>query len=80
MDIQWELHELKKNQVDLLPGIREQGYPKIDPSTLSKYINGRSVTPQAQAVLAICCDIIEKWKEEKKKQENRKKGDEALEQ
>lgn len=61
MNIKMKLLELNKKQVDLLNEIRKRGYPKLDPSILSKYINGRAVTPQAKAVLALCEEILTEW-------------------
>lgn len=51
MNIKMKLLELNKKQVDLLNEVRKRGYPRLDPSTLSKYINGRAVTPQSEIVL-----------------------------
>ncbi len=61
MNIKIKLLELNKKQVDLLDEIRKRGYPKLDPSVLSRYINGRDVTPQAKAVLSICEDVLNEW-------------------
>lgn len=61
MNIKMKLLELNKKQVDLLNEIRKHGYPKLDPSILSKYINGRAVTPQSKAVLALCEEILTEW-------------------
>lgn len=61
MNIKIRLLELNKKQVDLLEEIRKRGYSHLDPSVLSKYINGRAVTPQAKSVLALCEDILTEW-------------------
>ena len=61
MNIKIKLLELGKKQVDLLDEVRKRGYPKLDPATLSKYINAHSITPQAKTVLAICDDILNEW-------------------
>lgn len=65
MNIKIKLLELNKKQVDLLNEVRKQGYPKLDQSVLSKYINGRAVTPQSKAVLALCEEILKEWNTEK---------------
>lgn len=64
MNIKIKLLELNKKQVDLLNEVRKRGYPKLDPSVLSKYINGRAITPQAKAVLALCKNILAEWSAE----------------
>ena len=64
MDIKIKLLELNKKQVDLLDAVRKRGYPKLDPSVLSKYINGRAVTPQSKSVLALCENILAEWSTE----------------
>lgn len=61
MNIKIKLLELGKKQVDLLDEVRKRGYPKLDPSVLSRYINGREIAPQAKAVLALCEDILSEW-------------------
>lgn len=61
MPIQTRLSLLDKKQVDLLPELRRNGYPKIDQSTLNRYIKGRVITPQAQSVLELCREILAKW-------------------
>lgn len=61
MNIKIKLLELNKKQVDLLNEVRKRGYPKLDPSVLSKYINGRAVTPQSKIVLALCENILAEW-------------------
>lgn len=61
MNIKIRLLELGKKQVDLVTEIRKRGYPKLDPTMLSRYIDGRDITPQAKAVLGICEDILDEW-------------------
>ncbi len=61
MSIKSRLLELNKKQVDLLDEVRKRGYPRLDSSVLSKYINGRAVTPQAKKVLALCENILAEW-------------------
>lgn len=61
MHIKIRLLELNRKQVDLLKEVRKRGYPKLDPSVLSKYINGRDVTPQSKAVLSLCETILAEW-------------------
>lgn len=61
MNIKIKLLELNKKQVDLLDEIRKRGYPRMSQPVLSRYINGREVTPQAKAVLGICEAVLREW-------------------
>lgn len=61
LPIQTRLSLLGKKQTDLLDKVRENGYPKVDQATLSKYIRGRVITPQAQAVLEMCRKFLKEW-------------------
>lgn len=61
MSIKVRLLKLNKRQVDLLDEIRKRGYPKLDQSVLSRYVNGRVISPQSQSVLAICEKILNEW-------------------
>lgn len=66
--IKIKLIELGKKQVDLLDEIRKRGYPGLADTQLSRYINSRERTAQAEAVLDICRQIIDDWenKEERR--------------
>ncbi len=72
MSIKVRLLELNKRQVDLLDEVRRRGYPNLDQSVLSRYVNGRVISPQARTVLALCEEILDEWEKlkEKKADEN----------
>lgn len=64
-DIKIKLLRIDKKQVDLLNEIRKRGYPTLSPQSLSSYISGYLVSPQADAVLKIARDILKEWENEK---------------
>ena len=65
MNIKIRLLELGKKQVDLVDELRKHGFPKLGPSLLSRYINGRHVTPQAHSVMDMCDKILTEWEQRK---------------
>lgn len=60
-EIKIRLLQLNKKQIDLLFELRKRGYPKMSEPTLSKYISGASVTPQAEEVRGIIDTILDEW-------------------
>lgn len=60
-DIKIRLLEMGKKQVDLLEELRENGFPNLYDSQLSKYLSGRDKSPQAIAVLKLVEEILTKW-------------------
>lgn len=58
------LLQIGKKQVDLLTEIRKRGYPNLGDTQLSKYVNGRDITPQARAVKKIIEQILDEWEQD----------------
>lgn len=67
MNIKIELLKLGKKQTDLVKEIRKRGFPSVQATHLSRYINDADTTPQAKAVLSLCSIIIDEWKGVNKK-------------
>ena len=66
MTIKVRTYNLNYKLTDLLDEVRKRGYPTLDQSLLSRYINGRVIAPQAQTVLALCEEILQEWETEAK--------------
>lgn len=64
MNIKVRLIQLGKKQVDLLAELQKRGFPKLSPSLLSNYINGRDRTPQRNSVLDMADRILSEWESE----------------
>lgn len=65
-EIKLRLMQLDKKQVDLLAELRRRGYTNMCQPTLSKYIRGHEVTPQARAVRELSYQILDEWESEEK--------------
>jgi hypothetical protein len=59
--IKINLLKVGKTQMDLLKEVRRRGYSKLSQPALNAYINGSIITPQAEAVLKICEQILKEW-------------------
>jgi hypothetical protein len=59
--IKINLLKVGKTQMDLLKEVRRRGYLKLSQPALNAYINGSIITPQAEAVLKICEQILKEW-------------------
>lgn len=65
MDIKIRLMRLGKRQVHLLDELRKRGFPKLCPSHLSNYLNGRELGPQRDTVLELSERILTEWESER---------------
>ena len=62
--IKIRLAQLGKKQVDLLEELHKRGFKTVADTTLSKIINGRMESPQADAVKKVIAVILEEWERE----------------
>lgn len=58
LQIKTRLMRLGLKQVDLLEPLRMQGFSSLNPSFLSRIINGRTVGPTPEAVLGTIEQIL----------------------
>ncbi|MEG2626081.1 MAG: hypothetical protein RR956_07400 [Christensenella sp.] len=66
MDIKMRLLKLDRRQVDLLDALRRRGYPRIEHSNLSMYINHGGQSKHCVNVLAECDKILSEWENQPK--------------
>ena len=59
--IKIRLAQLDKKQVDLLEELQKRGFKTLADTTLSKIINGRMESPQADAVKGMIPVVLDEW-------------------
>mgnify|MGYP003282916978 CR=1 FL=1 len=66
VELKARLSRLERTQMSLLKEVRKYGWPKLSYQLFNAYMTGARITPQGDAVLEVCGNVIEKWERDTK--------------